>query len=143
MAGSAKGPAECRSDCTGPQNGNMHGAIVDPKVAVVTGAGSGIGAATAVALATDGWRVVICGRREQPLADLAATHPSLLLEPIAADVTDEESVRSLFRTSVDRWHRVDLLFNNAGMGGPSRELDEVPLAEWQAVVDLNVTGTFL
>jgi NAD(P)-dependent dehydrogenase (short-subunit alcohol dehydrogenase family) len=77
------------------------------------------------------------------LADLAASHPDLLLEPIAADVTDEESVRSLFRTAVERWHRVDLLFNNAGMGGPARELDEVPLAEWQAVVDLNVTGTFL
>jgi NAD(P)-dependent dehydrogenase (short-subunit alcohol dehydrogenase family) len=121
----------------------MHGAILDPRVAVVTGAGSGIGAATAVALATDGWRVIICGRRPEPLADLAASHPDLLLEPIAADVTDEESVRSLFRTAVERWHRLDLLFNNAGMGGPSRELDEVPLAEWQAVVDLNVTGTFL
>jgi len=110
---------------------------------VVTGAGSGIGAATAVALAEDGWRVIICGRRPEPLADLAANHPELLLEPITADVTDEDSVRSLFQTAVQRWHRIDLLFNNAGMGGPSRELDEVPLAEWQAVVDLNVTGTFL
>ena len=63
---------------------------------MVTGAGSGIGAATAVALAADGWRVVICGRRPEPLADLAADHPDLLLDPIAADVTDEESVRSLF-----------------------------------------------
>ena len=110
---------------------------------MVTGAGSGIGAATAVALAEDGWRVIICGRRPEPLADLAANHPEQLLEPVTADVTDEDSVRSLFETAVQRWHRVDLLFNNAGMGGPSRELDEVPLAEWQAVVDLNVTGTFL
>ena len=110
---------------------------------MVTGAGSGIGAATAVALAEDGWRVIICGRRPEPLADLAANHPELLLEPVTADVTDEDSVRSLFQTAVQRWHRVDLLFNNAGMGGPSRELDEVPLAEWQAVVDLNLTGTFL
>jgi len=110
---------------------------------VVTGAGRGIGAATAVALAEDGWRVIICGRRPEPLADLAANHPELLLEPVTADVTDEDSVCSLFQTAVQRWHRIDLLFNNAGMGGPSRELDEVPLAEWQAVVDLNVTGTFL
>ena len=139
MPDRAKGPAECRPDGAGPQNGNMHGAIVDPKVAVVTGAGSGIGAATAVALAEDGWRVIICGRRPEPLADLAANHHGLQLEPITADVTDEESVRSLFRTAVERWRRVDLLFNNAGMGGLSRELDEVPLAEWQAVVDLNLT----
>jgi NAD(P)-dependent dehydrogenase (short-subunit alcohol dehydrogenase family) len=112
-------------------------------IAVVTGGGSGIGAAAALALARDGWRVVIVGRREQPLAELAAAHPDRSLDPITADVTAEESVRSLFAEVVARHQRVDLLFNNAGRSAPSRDLSEVPLAEWQAVVDLNLTGAFL
>jgi NAD(P)-dependent dehydrogenase (short-subunit alcohol dehydrogenase family) len=116
---------------------------VADKVAVVTGGGSGIGAAAAIELAQDGWRVVIVGRREHALAELAAAHPDLGLDPIAADVTAEESVRALFAETVARHGRVDLLFNNAGMGSPPRDLWEVPLAEWQAVVDLNLTGAFL
>ena len=72
------------------------------RVAVVTGGGSGIGAAVALALARDGWRVVIVGRREQPLAELAAAYPDLSLDPITADVTAEESVRSLFAEVVSR-----------------------------------------
>ena len=113
------------------------------RVAVVTGGGSGIGAAAAIALARDGWRVVIAGRREQALAELAAAYPDLRLDPVPADVTAEESVRALFAKTVARYGRVDLLFNNAGMGAPSRDLPDVPLAEWQAVVDLNLTGAFL
>ena len=113
------------------------------RVAVVTGGGSGIGAAAAVALARDGWRVVIVGRRQQALAELAAAYPDLGLDPITADVTAEESVRALFAETVARHGRVDLLFNNAGMSSPPRDLSEVPLAEWQAVVDLNLTGAFL
>ena len=113
------------------------------RVAVVTGGGSGIGAAAAIALAQDGWQVVIVGRREQALAELAAAHPDLGLDPVPADVTAEESVRALFAKTVERHGRVDLLFNNAGMSSPSRELPEVSLAEWQAVVDLNLTGAFL
>ena len=113
------------------------------RVAVVTGGGSGIGAAAAVALARDGWRVVIVGRREQALAELATAYPDLGLDPIAADVTAEESVRALFAETMARHGRVDLLFNNAGMSSPPRDLSEVPLAEWQAVVDLNLTGAFL
>jgi NAD(P)-dependent dehydrogenase (short-subunit alcohol dehydrogenase family) len=116
---------------------------VTDKVAVVTGGGSGIGAATAIALARDGWWVVIVGRREQALNELADTYPDLRLVPIAADVTDEASVRALFSETVNRHGRVDLLFNNAGMGSPPRDLWEVPLDEWQAVVDLNLTGAFL
>ena len=112
-------------------------------VAVVTGGGSGIGAAAAIALAQDGWQVVIVGRREQALAELSARNPDLGLDPIPADVTAEESVRALFATTVDRHGRVDLLFNNAGMSSPPHELPEVSLAEWQAVVDLNLTGAFL
>ena len=113
------------------------------KVAVVSGAGTGIGAATAVALARDGWTVVIAGRRPKPLTDLAGAHPDLKLHPIPTDVTNEESVRALFDGAVAAYGRVDLLFNNAGMGGPPRDLDAIPLAEWQAVVDVNLTGAFL
>jgi NAD(P)-dependent dehydrogenase (short-subunit alcohol dehydrogenase family) len=116
---------------------------VTERIAVVTGGGSGIGAAAAIALARDGWRVVIVGRREPALAELSAAYPDLPLDPIAADVTAEESVRALFAEVVARHQRVDLLFNNAGMASPSREVHEVRLAEWQAVVDLNLTGAFL
>ncbi len=113
------------------------------KVAVVTGAGSGIGAAVSVGLATAGWTVMLAGRRPGPLQELAAEHPDLRLDPCPTDVVDEDSVRRLFDTTAERHGRVDLLFNNAGMGGPARELDEIPLAEWQAVVEVNLTGAFL
>jgi NAD(P)-dependent dehydrogenase (short-subunit alcohol dehydrogenase family) len=112
-------------------------------VAVVTGAGSGIGAAVSVALSEDGWVVVLAGRRTEPLEALAGAHPHLQLDPVPTDVTDEGSVRALFATVLERHGRVDLLFNNAGRGGPSREIDEIPLKEWQSVVDVNLTGAFL
>jgi NAD(P)-dependent dehydrogenase (short-subunit alcohol dehydrogenase family) len=113
------------------------------RIAVVTGAGTGIGAGTATALAADGWLVVLAGRRLAPLEALVAAHPDLLLDPVPTDVSDEDSVRNLFEVTTARHGRVDLLFNNAGMGGPPRELDEIPLNEWQAVVDVNLTGAFL
>ena len=111
-------------------------------MAVVTGAGSGIGAAAALALAAEGWRVVLAGRRAERLAEVAAARPDRLTA-VPTDVTDEESVRRLFAATVERHGRVDLLFNNAGLGAFARDLDEVPLAEWQAVVAVNLTGTFL
>jgi NAD(P)-dependent dehydrogenase (short-subunit alcohol dehydrogenase family) len=113
------------------------------KVAVVTGGGSGIGAATAIALAREGWTVVVAARRRAALEDLAAAHPDLALDPVPTDVTDEESVRDLFGGTATRHGRVDLLFNNAGLGGPPRDPDEIPLEEWQAIVNVNLTGAFL
>jgi NAD(P)-dependent dehydrogenase (short-subunit alcohol dehydrogenase family) len=77
------------------------------------------------------------------LDELAAAHPQLLLDPIPTDVTEEASVRNLFEVTVARHGRVDLLLNNAGMSGPPRDPDEIPLDEWQAVVNVNLTGAFL
>jgi NAD(P)-dependent dehydrogenase (short-subunit alcohol dehydrogenase family) len=113
------------------------------RIAVVTGAGTGIGAAAATALAGDGWTVVLAGRRRTPLDELAAVHPQLLLDPIPTDVTDEASVRHLFEVTVARHGRVDLLFNNAGTGAPPRGPDEISLEEWQKVLNVNLTGAFL
>src|SRR4051812_35379102 len=115
------------------------------QVAVVTGAGSGIGAAVATTLAADGWTVVLAGRRSQALDEVAGRGAGLpgQLDPAPTDVTDEASVRALFDGAVERHGRVDLLFNNAGSGAPARDLDEIPLAEWQAVVSVNLTGAFL
>jgi MFS family permease len=115
------------------------------RIAVVTGAGSGIGAAVAHALAGDGWVVVLAGRGHEPLASVAERGAGLpgVLDPMPADVTDEASVRALFDRAVQRHRRVDLLFNNAGTISPARELDTVPLAEWNAAVAVNLTGAFL
>jgi NAD(P)-dependent dehydrogenase (short-subunit alcohol dehydrogenase family) len=112
-------------------------------VAVVTGAGSGIGAAVARALAAEGWTVVLAGRRREALAEVAERDGTGRLHPLPTDVTDEASVRALFDEVVDAHGRVDLLVNNAGRSAPEREIDSVPLAEWQAVVAVNLTGTFL
>jgi NAD(P)-dependent dehydrogenase (short-subunit alcohol dehydrogenase family) len=116
-----------------------------PKIAVVTGAGSGIGAAVAHSLAGDGWTVVLAGRRAGRLAAVAEEGAGLAgpLDPVPADVSDEASVRALFDTTVERHGRLDLLFNNAGTGAPPRDPDEIPLAEWEAVVAVNLTGAFL
>ena len=116
---------------------------VHDKVAIVTGAGSGIGAATALALAGEGWRVVLAGRRSEALAAVAGQDAAGRLHPVPTDVTDEASVRALFGEAVDACGRVDLLVNNAGRSAPALEIDELPLSEWQAVVAVNLTGAFL
>jgi NAD(P)-dependent dehydrogenase (short-subunit alcohol dehydrogenase family) len=118
------------------------------QVAVVTGAGSGIGAAAAQTLAEHGWSVVLAGRRMERLQAIRAqiigsgVNRQLLL-PVAADVTDESSVRALFDSAVEQFDRVDLLVNNAGIGSPPREPADIPLPEWQQVLAVDVTGTFL
>jgi len=118
--------------------------VVAPgSVAVVTGGGSGIGAACGVALAEAGWTVVLAGRRAGPLEAVRDAHPGLALEAVPTDVTDEASVERLFAGVVDRHGRLDLLFNNAGRGGSAVEPDAIALDEWRAVVDTNLTGTFL
>jgi NAD(P)-dependent dehydrogenase (short-subunit alcohol dehydrogenase family) len=114
----------------------------DRRVAVVTGGGSGIGAAVARELAGDGWTVVIAGRRAEALEAVAAeTAGEVVAMP--ADVTDEDAVRRLFGRTVDRFGRVDLLFNNAGVSAPPVEIDELDLDAWNRVVAVNLTGVFL
>jgi NAD(P)-dependent dehydrogenase (short-subunit alcohol dehydrogenase family) len=115
------------------------------KVAIVTGAGSGIGAATAVLLAADGWQVFLAGRRADALVAVVARGAGLPggLYPLPTDVTDEDSVGALFDAVVARCGRVDLLFNNAGIFLPAREPDAISLTEWNAIVAVNLTGAFL
>ncbi len=108
-------------------------------VAVVTGAGSGIGAATVEALQADGWSVVLAGRRREALAAVASADDLV----VPTDVTDEDAVRALFDAAVERYGRVDLLVNNAGASGPPRDLDEISLEQWSDVVAVNLTGVFL
>ncbi len=115
------------------------------RVALVTGAGSGIGKSTALALLANGWQVVLAGRRGEALqavADLSAAAQRTLVVP--TDVTQEAAVVALFETAVQKWGRVDLLFNNAGASAPPGVvLEDLTLAQWQAVVDVNLTGMFL
>ena len=115
------------------------------RIAVVTGGGSGIGSAVAHALAEDGWTVVVAGRRKEALEAVVAGGSELsgVLHAIPTDVTDEASVRSLFETTVQRYGRVDLLFNNAGIGAPSVDIDALELEDWNKVLAVNLTGAFL
>lgn len=114
------------------------------KVAVVTGAGSGIGRAAALALLQDGYCVVLAGRREQPLAAVAQeAHASERALVVPTDVTQEASVQALFDTALRHFGRVDVLFNNAGISAPAVLLEDLSLDQWQAVVNVNLTGMFL
>ena len=111
-------------------------------VAVVTGGGSGIGRAVALALESSGWRVVIAGRRQSALNAVCAAQPANFLA-VATDVSDELSVRNLFDQTEARFGRVDLLFNNAGTATRPTAFADVSLADWSAVIAVNVTGAFL
>lgn len=112
------------------------------KIAIVTGAGSGIGRATAVALHQNRWTVVLAGRRKNQLEETANLCGDNTLV-IRTDITDQKSVKKLFAQTIKTFGRLDLLFNNAGVGAPEKPLEDLTLAEWQGVVDINLTGAFL
>ncbi|HMA07139.1 MAG TPA: SDR family oxidoreductase [Ramlibacter sp.] len=113
------------------------------KVAIVTGGNAGIGKAAALALLGDGWRVAIAGRRREALEQVVAeSGAGDRILGIATDVTDPASVAALFATTVQAWGRVDLLFNNAGVGAPAVPIEELPLEKWKQVVDTNLNGMF-
>jgi NAD(P)-dependent dehydrogenase (short-subunit alcohol dehydrogenase family) len=113
------------------------------KVAIVTGGNAGIGKATALALLGDGWRVAIAGRRREALDEVVSeSKAGERILAVPTDVTDPASVAALFDTVVRRWGRVDLLFNNAGIGAPAVDIDELPLEKWHAVVNTNLNGMF-
>lgn len=115
------------------------------KVAVVTGGGSGIGRAAAIALAKDGFALVLGGRRMAPLESVASEIASVGGDawPIACDVGQEADVRRLFAAARQHFGRVDFLFNNAGISPPRHSISDVPLEEWNAAVAVNLTGVFL
>jgi NAD(P)-dependent dehydrogenase (short-subunit alcohol dehydrogenase family) len=113
------------------------------RIAVVTGAGSGIGRASALALAKAGYAVVVAGRRKDELDKTVAMAAGGTVVAVPTDVSDEASVAALFKAVKDRFGRIDVLFNNAGMGAQAVPLDELPLEKWKQVVDVNLTGSFL
>jgi NAD(P)-dependent dehydrogenase (short-subunit alcohol dehydrogenase family) len=115
----------------------------EKKVAIVTGGGSGIGKAAALALLADGWCVAVAGRRKEPLDE--AIRESGAGErglAVPTDVTDPKQVRALFDGTVQKWGRVDLLFNNAGMGLGQTLLEDITDEDWTRVVDTNLNGMF-
>jgi NAD(P)-dependent dehydrogenase (short-subunit alcohol dehydrogenase family) len=115
------------------------------KVAVVTGGGSGIGRAVALALANEGYAVVVAGRRQDALESIAAEaeRAGLRMLAVPTDVRDQSSVQALFATTKDAFGRLDLLFNNAGVGAPPIPLEELTYEQWKVVVDTNLSGAFL
>jgi NAD(P)-dependent dehydrogenase (short-subunit alcohol dehydrogenase family) len=112
------------------------------KIAMITGAGSGVGRAVAKALAAAGWSLALVGRKREALeetaAGLAGDH---LVAP--ADVGDPDQVKAVFAQIKDRFGRLDMLFNNAGMGTPAIPIEDLTFAQWQAIVGVNLTGAFL
>jgi NADP-dependent 3-hydroxy acid dehydrogenase YdfG len=111
-------------------------------VAVVTGAGSGIGRSVARRLLADGWRVALAGRRLDPLKETAKDHEAATLV-MTTDVAHEDEVDRLFTAVVAKWGRVDMLFNNAGIFPPGQLIDELSVANWRESVEINLTGAFL
>ena len=117
------------------------------KVAIVTGAGSGIGKHSALALLQEGYAVVLAGRRKEALeaaaAEGKAKSPGSKTLVVPTDISDPESIRALFAQAMQAFGRLDLLFNNAGIGAPPVPLEELPFEKWKAVVDTNLTGSFV
>jgi NAD(P)-dependent dehydrogenase (short-subunit alcohol dehydrogenase family) len=112
-------------------------------VAIVTGGGTGIGKAAALALLADGWRVAVAGRRKEPLdATVAESGAGERGLAVPTDVSDSKQVRALFDTTVQKWGRVDFVFNNAGMGLGQTLLEDIADEDWLKVVDTNLNGVF-
>jgi NAD(P)-dependent dehydrogenase (short-subunit alcohol dehydrogenase family) len=111
------------------------------RVAVVTGAGSGIGREVARQMLAAGYRVALAGRREAPLAEAADNHPEALVVP--CDVTRPDDVGRLFEAARQRWGRVDVLFNNAGVFGPAASVDDISVDDWNGTLAVNLTGSML
>jgi len=116
-----------------------------PKVAIVTGAGSGIGKRTALAFLKKGYSVALAGRRAEPLERTSAAAGSAGSRAlvVSTDVADPDAVHNLFVRTKETFGRIDVLFNNAGIFGPSVLFEDIPYEEWKAVVDTNLTGAFL
>ena len=118
---------------------------VDGRIALVTGAGSGIGKAAAKALANAEFRLVLAGRRldalEETASESGASDADMLC--VSTDVSDPASVDALFAKTVEKYGRLDVLFNNAGTNTPGRTIDEISPEDWQKVIDVNLTGSFL
>ncbi|MFE4606416.1 SDR family oxidoreductase [Kitasatospora indigofera] len=112
------------------------------QIAVITGAGTGVGRAVALELAATGWQLVLAGRRAEPLRETARLCGGEAVA-VPADVTDPVAVDALFSETAERFGRLDLLFNNAGTFGAPTPVEDLGHAEWRAVVDLNLTGAFL
>ena len=115
------------------------------KIALITGAGSGIGKASALALMRNGWSVVLAGRRKELLEDVARAGQSTGVRSLVVptDVADVASIRNLFARTKETFGRLDLLFNNAGIGAPAVPMEDLPFEKWKAVVDTNLTGSFV
>jgi NAD(P)-dependent dehydrogenase (short-subunit alcohol dehydrogenase family) len=115
------------------------------KIALVTGAGSGIGRAAALALQQAGYAVVVAGRRQAELEKTAAmaVQPGGPMLTVSTDVSQPESVKALFARTREEFGRLDVLFNNAGMGAPGIPMDELTFDQWSSVVGVNLTGSFL
>jgi NAD(P)-dependent dehydrogenase (short-subunit alcohol dehydrogenase family) len=115
------------------------------KIALITGAGSGIGKASALALMRHGWSVVLAGRRKELLEDVAREGQSAGARSLVVptDVADAASIRNLFARTKEAFGRLDLLFNNAGIGAPAVPMEDLPFEKWKAVVDTNLTGSFI
>jgi NAD(P)-dependent dehydrogenase (short-subunit alcohol dehydrogenase family) len=112
------------------------------RIALVTGAGTGVGRAVTLALAREGYAVVLAGRRKDKLEEVVREANTTTLA-VPTDVADPASIKALFAKTKERFGRLDLLFNNAGIGAPAMPIEDLPFDKWQAVVATNLTGVFL
>ena len=112
------------------------------KVAVITGGGRGIGRAVATSLSDDGWSIVVCGRTQTTLDETVDALTGAALA-VVADVSKSDDVEYLFDATIERFGRIDLLFNNAGIGAPPIPMEDLTYEQWKSTVDVNLTGVFL